>query len=192
MSEPQPEYVWAYPPEKPRRGRIWLILVIALCAVVIAGAVPWAFLRPAEPSADPTSSPSASPSVSAPPSTSTPSAAPSPTQEPGETPPPVPDPSIDAFRDQVDGWLSDALTGLDIVSQSPAQDARAVLGNLRDDAQRLGEAIPPASIAAEWTDGVSAYSRALTALGEELAKGELSSLEDARSAVHELRALIEA
>ena len=65
MSEPQPEYVWAFPPEKPKRGRVWLIAGLAVVAVAIVGVLLWAFLRPGAPVAGPTSSASASPAASA-------------------------------------------------------------------------------------------------------------------------------
>ena len=60
MSEQQPEYVWAYPEEKPKRGRTWLIVGLAVAAVVIAVLVFWLFLRPGAPLASATATPSAS------------------------------------------------------------------------------------------------------------------------------------
>ena len=91
MSEQQTEYVWAYSDEKPKRGRTWLIVGLAVAAVVIAALVFWLFLRPGAPLASATPTPSASPSVSASPSASG-SAAPSATPEPSETAVPTPPP----------------------------------------------------------------------------------------------------
>ncbi|BDZ38771.1 hypothetical protein ACFPJ2_00035 [Microbacterium suwonense] len=197
MSEPQPEYVWAHSEDKPKRGRVWLIVVLAVVAVAIAAVVFWLFLRPGAPLAQPTPTSSATPS-SSPPATAT--AAPTPTATvssspeasptPIDTPPPAPDPSIEAFRGQVGGWLDDALTGLDIVSDSSGQDALSVIDNLRGDAQRLAEASAPSSISADWRSGVSDYGDRLTDLRQAVSSGSGTSVEAARSAAQHLRDLV--
>ena len=186
--EPQPELRWAPLPPKPsNRGRIWLIVGLSVAALLVA-AVLLLFLLPRggdpEPSASGTPSPSASPTASATP-TETPSATPSPTETatteptpapdpsmtPITTPPPQVDPSIGVFRDTVQGWLDDALTGLDIVAESSGQDAVDVVDTLQNDAQRLSEAVPPASIDSDWHATVGAYAQALSDLRSAVAAG---------------------
>jgi cytoskeletal protein RodZ len=194
MSEQQ--YLWAPTPDKPKRGRVWLIVALAVAAVAIVAVLLWAFLRPGSPAAEPASTTSASPSAStSPPTSASPSASasptsdPTPTQTPITSPPPIPDPDLGAFREQVSGWLNDALTGLDIVSESSGQDARAVIGNLQDDAQRLAESIPPSSISSKWSDGVAAYSRRLSDLNKAVSSGTAPPVDAARTAVTNLRTL---
>ncbi|MGX1791356.1 hypothetical protein ACWIDW_00190 [Microbacterium sp. NPDC055312] len=196
MTEQQPEYVWAYPDEKPKRGRTWLIVGLAVAAVVIAALVFWLFLRPGAPLASATATPSASPSVSASPSASesaspsaTPSAEPEPSMTPVTTPPPPVDPSVEAFRGQVGGWLDDALTGLEIVADSSGQDATAVVDNLRDDAQRLAEVPAPSSISSDWNAAVSDYSGRLAELRKAVASGSGASVDAARASAQRLRDL---
>lgn len=195
MSEPQPEYVWAHSEEKHKRGRVWLVVTLAVVAVAIAAIAFWLFLRPGAPLAQPTptstSMPSPSPSVV---DTATPiptaSSSPEVTPTPLDTPPPAPDPSLDAFRDQVSGWLDDALTGLEIVSTSSGQDAASVVDNLRGDAQRLAEAPAPSSITADWSTRVSNYSDRLTELRKTVSSGAGASVDAARAAAQSLRDLV--
>ncbi len=188
MSEQQ--YLWAPTPDKPKRGRVWLIVMLAVVALVIVGVLLWTFLRPGTPAAEPTPSTSSTPTASASPTpTASPTSEPSPTQAPVTSPPPPQAPDLGAFRDQVGGWLDDALTGLDIVSKSSGQDAQAVIGNLQDDAQRLAEALPPSSISAKWSDGVADYSRRLSDLSKAASGGSALSVDAARASVSNLRAL---
>lgn len=205
MSEQQPEYVWAYPEEKPKRGRMWLIVGLSIAAVAIAVLVFWLFLRPgaplsnatptagatssASPSPSSTTSGSASASPSVEPSTA-PSAEPEPSMTPVDTPPPAVDPSVKQFRGQVEGWLDDALTGLDIVSESNGQDALSVIDTLRADAQRLAELTPPSSIESDWRDGLRTYSDRLSSLRAAAAKGSSASVDSSRAAVNMLRDLV--
>lgn len=195
MSDPQPEYVWAQSDEKPKRGRAWLIVLLAVVAVVIAAFVFWLFLRPGAPLAQPTptwtssSTPSAT-STSTPTQTPTDSSTPEATPTPIDTPPPPPDPSIAVFRGQVSGWLDDALTGLDIVSESSGQDSLAVIDNLRGDAQRLAETPAPSSIASDWSDDASRYGESLTELRKAVSSGSAASVDAARSSVQNLRELV--
>lgn len=201
MSEQQPEYIWAPTDETPKRGRVWLIVGLAVAAVAIAVAAFWLFLRPGAPLASATPTASASPSASVSPSASasatesaTPSAAPSeapePSMTPVTTPPPPVDPSVDAFRGQVGGWLNDALTGLDIVADSRGSDAVPVVDNLRDDAQRLAEVPAPSSISSDWNEAVSDYSGRLTELRKAVSSGSDVSVDAARVSAQRLRDLV--
>lgn len=193
MSEQQPDVRWApIPPRPSRRGRNWLIVGLVLAGLLIA-AVLLFFLVPRgdspEPGASGTPSPSASPT-----GTSTPTPAASPTSEPTPitTPPPVADPSVGAFRDQVRPWLDDAVTGLDIVSDSSGQEALAVVDTLQQDAQRLSDAQPPGSIEPQWRDGVSGYAARLAELRSALSSGtdDASALEDARTSLQSLHTIV--
>lgn len=199
MSDPQPEYVWAYSDEKPKRGRMWLIVALAVAAVVIAALVFWLFLRPGAPlasatpkataTATPTSTPTASASPSASASASA-SASPEPSETAITTPPPAPDPDIGTFRGKVQGWVDDAGTGLDIVSSSSGQEALAVIDALQADAQRLSDTPAPSSIASEWNDKLSSYEARLGELRSAASDGSTISVGAARTALQSLRALV--
>lgn len=200
--EPQPDLRWAPLEPKPRnRGRIWLIVGLVVAALVIVGVLLF-FLLPrgesptpgASGSPSPSASPSASPSVSpssAPTQTEVPppTAAPEPTT-PITTPPPAADPSVDAFRGQVQGWLDDALTGLQIASETGGQDAASVIESLQADAQRLGETAPPASIESAWGAALNDYIQTLSALHSDVASGAPATVDGARSAVNQLRGIV--
>lgn len=197
MSEQQPELTWAPIPSRPsRRGRSWLIAGLVLAGLVIA-AVLLFFLLPRgespEPVASETPSPSASSTGTATP-TPTPSASETPTSEPTPitTAPPVVDPSVDAFRDQVRPWLDDAVTGLDIVSDSSGQDALAVVETLQQDAQRLSDSQPPSSIDPQWREAVSGYSARLGELRSAISSGSDagSEIEKTRTSLESLRAVV--
>lgn len=194
MSEQQPEYVWAYPDEKPKRGRTWLIVGLAVAAVVIAALVFWLFLRPGAPVTMPTptvtaiASPSGSPSATTGASPS-PSASPETSEPPAVTPPPVPDPDMGTFRSQVQGWLDDAVTGLDIVSSSSGQDALPVIDALDADSQRLAGVAVPSSIATEWGQKLSSYESQLAELRSAASKGS-ASVDAARTTLQSLRGLV--
>ncbi|MFJ4997524.1 hypothetical protein ACIP5T_05190 [Microbacterium sp. NPDC088619] len=203
--EPQPDLRWAPLEPKPRnRGRVWLIVGLVVAALVIVGVLLFVLLPRGEsptPGASGSPSPSASASASASPSSS-PSPSPTPAQTetppptaapepstPVTTPPPVADPSVDAFREQVRGWLDDALTGLQIASETSGQDATAVIESLQADAQRLGEIAPPGSIESAWGAAVDDYNQKLSALRSEATAGT-PSVDSARAAVNELRAVV--
>lgn len=163
MSEQQ--YLWAPTPDKPKRGRVWLIVVLSVVALLIVGGILWLFLRPGGPDADPaaTTSPSASasPSESATPSAS-PSASAQPSSPPVQTAPPAPkDPSIATFRDKVAPVLSDAHRGLQYAADEAPQQAAQDVGLLQDDAGRLSDAVPPSSIESKWSTALQDYSTAL-------------------------------
>lgn len=201
--EPQPDLRWAPLEPKPRnRGRVWLIVGLVVAALVIVGVLLFFLLPRGEsptpgasgspsPSASPSASPSMSPSASP---TPTQTEVPQPTAEPEPTPittpPPAADPSVDAFRGQVQGWLDDALTGLQIASETSGQDATSVIESLQADAQRLGETAAPASIDSAWGTAVNDYIQRLSALRSEVAAGGPASVDSARSAVNELRGLV--
>lgn len=200
--QPQPELRWAPLPPKPRRaGRVWLIIGIVLAALIIAVVVFIAVLpRGEKPTTERTPSPS--PTTSAVPTTSltpspTPTTSPSadPTAvptDPSDTPPPVADPSLEDFRDQVGGWLGDAGYGLGLVEASSGQDALSVVGTLQEDAQRLSDAAPPASILEQWYGGVAVYAQRLEELRSAISAGSATSdlLAATRAELESLKALI--
>lgn len=209
--EQQPELRWAPLPPKPsNRGRIWLIVGLTVAALVVA-AVLLVFLLPrgGAPAPDATGTASPSPSTTASP-TGTPTATPTPTPSPSETatvaptptpdptmtpittPPPPADPSVGVFRDTVQGWLDDALTGLDIVGETSGQEAVDVVDTLQNDAQRLSEAAPPASIESDWHAAVATYAQALSDLRSAVAAGGDSSgaASSALSAADGVRSLV--
>lgn len=198
MVEPQPEVRWAPLPPRPRnRGRIWLIVGLAVAALAIVGLLLF-FLLPRDGAPAPGASASPSPSATA---SSTPTTAPSspaapsgsatPEPTPITTPPPVGDPSLEVFRDKVGGLLTAAERGLDIVDENRNQDALPVVDSLQEDAQRLGDAVPPSSIQDAWRSGVETYAERLTALRTALESGSgiSGALDSARSAVAELRSV---
>jgi hypothetical protein len=209
--EQQPELRWAPLPPKPsNRGRIWLIVGLTVAALVVA-AVLLVFLLPrggapepdatgtaspspsatASPTGTATATPSPAPSPSETPTTA-PSPAPDPTMTPITTPPPPADPSVGVFRDTVQGWLDDALTGLDIVSETSGQEAVDVVDTLQNDAQRLSEAAPPASIESDWHAAVASYAQSLSDLRSAVAAGGDSSgaASSALSAADGIRSLV--
>jgi len=194
MSEPQPEYVWAFPPEKPKRGRVWLIVGLAVVAVAIVAGLLWLFLRPATPAPVPTATTSASPSASASPTPSmSPSASPTPTQPPATTAPPVPDPALSVFQGKVSPVLNNAQRGLQIVGESDPQEAAQNVGFLQEDAGRLAEVVAPDSIASRWSTGLDTYATSLQALrkayeGGTAADRELSATKSALKALTDIAA----
>jgi len=164
MSEnTQPDLQWGPLEQKPRgRGRVWLIVGLVVAALVIVGVLLFFLLpRGGEPLPDASGTPSPS-------ATGTPA----PSQEPSEEPttPPVTtapepvDPTIEAFRGQVEAWLSDGARGLDIVAASTGQDALAAVTILQEDAQRLSGALPPSSIADTWRERAEEYGQKLAEL----------------------------
>ncbi|WP_194764672.1 hypothetical protein [Microbacterium sp. UFMG61] len=207
--EPQPELRWAPLPPKPNnRGRVWLIVGLSIAALLVA-AVLLLFLLPRggapapdvsgtpSPSATPTATPTATSSPSATPAptetaTAEPTPAPEPTMTPITTPPPPADPSVGVFRDTVQGWLDDALTGLDIVGETSGQDAVDVVDTLQNDAQRLSESPPPASIESDWHASVAAYAQALSDLRSAVSAGGDSSgaVSSALSAADAVRSVV--
>lgn len=196
----QPDIRWApMEPAPSNRGRIALIVGLIVAGLVIVGVLLF-FLLPhgdapnpgvsgsPSPSASPTTSASATPVPSVEPE---PSATPEPSMTPVTTPPPVADPSLPAFRAQVQGWLDDALTGLDIAGETSGEEAVSVIDSLQADAQRLAESAAPASIEAAWSEGVGAYQQALTDLRSSTSDGgpTASVIDNARNAANQLRSI---
>lgn len=195
MSDEQPEVRWAPIEPKPKnRGRIWLIVGIGVAALAIVGALLF-FLLPRGDAPEPGASGSPGPS-SSPTETSSPTPGATSTTDPSEPPavtPPAPvEPTIDAFRDQVSGWLTDAPQGLDIIAGSSGTDALSVVDSLVQDAQRMSDTQPPSSLDAQWRDGVSAYAERLNELRTAISESGNTSgaVEAARSAVQNLRSLV--
>ena len=197
MSQQQPEYVWSFPPEKKRHpGRVWLIVGLSVAAVVIAVVLFLLFLPKTTPDAGPTESPTATASTTPTPTptstpTSTPTAAPTQTSAP-VTPPPPADPSLAVFRDKVRPVLTDADTGLGMLSGMTGQDAVQVVDQLRQDAERLSDSVAPSSIADEWRTRTDAYLKALSGLQTAYANGSSTSeaMKSATSAEQSLKQIV--
>ncbi|WP_243224859.1 hypothetical protein [Microbacterium sp. CIAB417] len=195
--EPQPELRWAPREPKPANKRkVWLIsglaaLALAIVVVFLVFVLPGAFPVGPTPSPTSTRTPSAAPTTTTTPSP-TPTTSSEPT-EPPQTPPPVPDPDVDAFAGQVRPWLDDAVTGLQIASETSGEDAASVIEPIRQDAERLSDTPPPSSISAEWSDGVSSYLSALSDLQDAYRSGSgIGGAEDAATAaLQNLRDLVE-
>ncbi|PCE14936.1 hypothetical protein AUC47_01995 [Microbacterium sp. SZ1] len=189
----QPDLQWGPLEQKPRgRGRIWIIVGLAVAALIVVGVLLFFLLPRADgqsPEASATPSPSATTTEEP---TPAPTIAPDPTMTPVTTPPPVPDPSVDAFREQVRGWLDDALTGIDIVSASSGQEALSVVETLEDDAQRLSETPAPTSIQSGWSEALGRYAESLAALRTAVSDGSgtSASAESARASAEELRTVV--
>lgn len=207
MTDPQPEYVWAYPEEKSGRSRRWLMIGLGVVAIAVAGGVVLALLRPwegGEP--QPVASSSASPSPTSPASsspsatatttpTATPTATPSPTLPPSSAPtapPPLADPSLPVFRGKVQVWLDDAATGLNYAADASGDEGVQIADQLQEDAGRMSDAVAPRSIADRWRSGVQVYGKALDDLRGAFAQGNSTSTElgAARSALSELNELV--
>jgi len=203
MADPQPEYVWAFPPEKSKAGRLWAIILLALVAIAIAAGVFLMFLRPWErPAPTPTDTATASATPSARPSDSpsptpsdTPSATPTPTATPTANPtqPPVADPDLAVFRDRVQPRLDDAATGLSYARDADSAEGTQLVDQLRIDVGWMSDAVAPRSIAGEWNDRVAAYGRSLDGLHAAFEKGTAigAPLTAAEAALRELNAVLE-
>lgn len=195
MDEPQPEVRWApLPPAPKRTGRVWLIVGLSVAALAIVGLLLF-FLLPRDGAPEPVESASASPTATP---SETPTPAPTPTRSatpeptPITTAPPVGDPTVEVFRDKVSGWLNSADRGLDIIAGASGQDALPVVDSLQQDAQRLGDALPPSSIQDSWRSGVETYAQRLVALRAaiESGSGVSGAIDSARSAAADLRDLV--
>ncbi|KNY07429.1 hypothetical protein [Microbacterium sp. GCS4] len=191
--EQQPDVRWAPMEPKPRnRGRVWLIVGLVVAALVIVGVVLF-FLLPRGDESAPGATATPKPSATA---TSTPTAEPTDSAEPTTPPvtaPPEPvDPTIEAFRGQVEAWLSDGARGLDIVASSTGQDALSAVTILQEDAQRLGGALPPSSIADQWRTAAEQYTQKLVDVRNAVSapSDTTVSIAAAREALTELSALV--
>lgn len=184
--QPQPELRWAPQEPKPNTaGRTWLIVGLIVAALIVVGVVLF-FLLPRGGSPEPGSSASASPTQSTSPS---PSSEPEPSMTPITTPPAPVDPTVDAFRGQVEGYLDDAVTGLDIVAGSNGQAAVGVVDSLQADAQRLSEMAPPSAIQDAWSSTLRDYADDLARLRSAADSGQdlTGPLADARTSVEAVR-----
>ncbi|WCM56364.1 hypothetical protein [Microbacterium sp. EF45047] len=200
MSEQQPVYEWVFPPDRRRgRRRLWLIVLLSLLAVVIAGALFWMFLPKGDPAADPSPSPSSTATPTSSPSPTataepTPTATPAPEPEPTTvpSPPPPADPDMATFREHVRPRLDDALTGLDLAAGSSGQETVSIVDTLQNDAQWLFEAVAPASLGDSWREEVAAYSARLEDVRAAANEGgDVSgAVGAARDAVHSLRSAV--
>ncbi|PYD01499.1 hypothetical protein B4U78_008115 [Microbacterium esteraromaticum] len=211
MTDPQPEYVWAYSEEKSGRSRMWLMIGLGVVAIAVAVGVVLALLRPwenGEPA--PVSSASASPSPSStasnspsPTATATPSSTPAPTatassapqplpSTPPTVPPPAADPAVPVFRGKVQPLLDDAATGLSYAQDASSEEGTQIADQLRDDAGRMSDTVAPSSIADRWRSGVQAYGESLDKLRSAFAQGGSTSTElsSARSALRKLNDLV--
>lgn len=208
MTDPQPEYVWAFSDEKTGRSRVWLVIGLVVVAIAVAVAVFLAFVRPWEtaapvPSSSPTGSatpsasasvtPSSSPSPSVSP-TATASATPStePNPAPSTAPPPPSDPALPVFREKVQPLLDDASTGLSYAEDASGEEGAQIADQLRDDAGRMSDTVAPSSIASSWRSRVQAYGESLDALRTAFAQGgsTRAQLAAARSELGELNGLV--
>ncbi|WP_337005873.1 MULTISPECIES: hypothetical protein [unclassified Microbacterium] len=189
MSEQQPELRWAPMEPKPKRtGRVWLIIGLVVAALAVIGALLF-FLLPRSDAPETGANGTPSPSTSASPAPTTTPDLPS---TPATTPPAPADPTLDAFRAQVGGWLTDAPRGLDLIASVGSDDALQVVDTLEQDARRLSDAQPPASIDTKWREGVDAYAQRLTELRSAiLAETKTAGAVDAaRSAVQSLQGIV--
>ncbi|MEV4735661.1 MULTISPECIES: hypothetical protein [unclassified Microbacterium] len=187
--EQQPDVRWAPMEPKPRnRGRVWLIVGLVVAALVIVGVVLF-FLLPRGDESAPGATATPTPSATATPGDPTDE----PTTPPVTTAPEPVDPSVEAFRGQVEAWLSDGARGLDIVANSTGEDALSSVSILQEDAERLNGVLPPSSIADAWRDGVSTYSQNLVDVRSAVSAGTDASeaLDAARSTLQSLATLVE-
>lgn len=190
MSEQQPELRWApIPPRPKRRGRIWLILGLAVLAVAIAVTLLVLFL-PRGGAPDPEATPTTSTAPS--PSTTPGSPDPTPSQTPQITPPPVVEPELDEFVAFARPRLDDAATGLGFLPGMSGPDAVQIVDQLQQDAERLGGTIPPSAITEEWSDALADYTAKLVALRTAADEGSsmTAAIEAASNALQQLRAVI--
>lgn len=198
--EKQPEYVWAFPPERERKaGKVWLIIGLAVLAVAIAMALFWLVFWPGvddEPRSTTSATASVPPSISPTPTaeqSAEPSAVPTPPSPPEETPapepPPVADPDLSTFQGKTTPILQDAETGLGIASESSASDAAQTIGLLQEDAARLSDTVAPRTLAERWAAAVDSYAEALRALHAVYERGEngAGELAETRTALRELK-----
>ena len=173
-------------PRAGNSGRIGLLVTIGVIALLIAGgAVVLAMNPPFQGEGKPEPNTSASAASTATPSpsatataTATPTATPSATLEPTPTATPTGDPVPDDtdFRAAVSPYLTDAATGLDIISESVAggsfDGTQDVITQLQHDVQRLFDNAKP-SDPETWNGAVQTYAGAIDNLSQALGNSDL-------------------
>lgn len=198
-NEQRPNVQWEFPPEKPKRGRAWLIAVLVVTALLVAAAIVF-FLLPRDGSPTPGTSTSPSPAAStsakptsSPQPTNTATAIPSAEPSAPETVAPEPvDPDVETFRGIVGPRLDDALTGLSMIEETSGQDAVSIVNQLQQDLQLLSDTVAPNSIQAEWRAALTAYGESLANLRAAAEAGEdlASEISDSTREVNFLRSLV--
>ena len=158
--EQQPRAEWVFPEQKKKRpGRVWLIVGLAVAAVIIVGVLLF-FLIPRNEALAPGTS--ESPSSSATPS-ATPSTSPDPSITPNASPPPVSDPDLETFTAEVQPRLDDATQGLDLVQDNLDVGAE-IVDSLQQDAEILSGSAAPSALTDDWNAALSDYTAALNSL----------------------------
>ncbi|MDA4893603.1 hypothetical protein PFZ55_42760 [Streptomyces sp. MS2A] len=203
----QPRAEWVFPPERNRKGRAALIVILVLVVVLIAALLVFFMIPKGSPGPDPSSSPSAtstptrtpsptpsasrSPTTAPSPAPTTPAPTPDPTVPPTEQPPP-PDPDVETFRGSVAPRLDDAVNGLDMVTGTTGQEALEVVDQLQQDAQILNDTPAPSSLAESWPAALGDYAARLADLrgAAEAGSDTQPALDAAKGALGSLRALI--
>lgn len=184
----RPTAQWApLSPAPNNRRRVWLIVGLAVAAIVIVALVLF-FLLPRNDDTATTPSASPSPTSSTSESPGTPEPSPTSSGEPSPTPAPT---ELDPAAQRIDDQLGEALSELDAISSESPDVAVGIVGELQDAAQRLSDSLPGAGIDDAYEE-VQAYSAALDRLrGALTSGGDVSAaLDSARDALAELRAVV--
>lgn len=191
-----------------RSGRIGLLVAISIIALLIAGGALILAINPPfqgpQSSPSPTASESSTPTATA---TSTPTAStsqtPTPTPSPTDSATPTPTPTVtpttdpiptadpvpddESFHTVVDPILTDASTGLDMITESVAadnfSDAQAIITQLANDVQRLLDN-PKPSDPGTWNGAVQTYSSAINNLSQALGNADADRTATALDAAH--------
>ena len=182
----QPEAVWVFPETKTDKGRVWLIVILAIVAVAIVGAL-FVFLMPRDGGVEPMPSPTTSTTVSP-----TSAATPTEVQTPEPTQPNVPAPDLETFSEQVQPRLDDAVRGLQLISDN-VDLGDQIVDSLQQDAAVLSDTAAPTSIASDWTSLVSQYATNLNELRETYnndADNRQSAIDAAEAALQKVRATV--
>ena len=192
--EQQPRAEWIFPEQKKKHpGRVWLIVGLAVAAVIIVGVLLF-FLIPRDQTPAPATSESPSPSAT---SSPTPSASPSDTTEPepsitpNPSPQPDSDPDLETFTAEVQPRLDDAVRGLDLVQDN--QDVGAqIVDSLQQDAEILSGSAAPNALTDDWNAALADYTGALNGLRDALDDGSdpQGAIDESRASLNTLRELV--